>query len=94
MCTELFEKQESKIWVNQPASFTLNYDRSVEEQDEILLLDEEIEEGIGQWRLMLIATVVRIVVTKEAIEKFIAAKWKQIPLPSPQKQVYFSYNSS
>lgn len=72
--------------MNQPPVFTLNYDASVEDKDEVVLSDEEIEEGISQWKLTLVATVVGTKVTKESMEKFIAAQWKQITTPIVSKK--------
>lgn len=46
--TELFRNPgESKMRANQHPSFTLTFDSTVMEADEITISDEEIEEGLG-----------------------------------------------
>lgn len=48
MGTELFQNGEkSKLKVTQHPAFTLTFDSTVLEADEIILLDEEIGEGLG-----------------------------------------------
>lgn len=83
--TKLFTN-EPKIWVNQPPNFTLTYDTSMKGKDEVILSEEEIEEGIVQWKHTLVATVVGIEVTSEAMKKYIAVKWKQISPPTVSKK--------
>lgn len=63
--TKLFPKQESKIWAKQPPAFTLSYDDSVEDADEVIMFDEEIEEGVRQWKLAVVAMVVGTEGTKK-----------------------------
>lgn len=56
------------------------------DSEEIILSDEEVEEGLGQWKYMLVALVAGTKVTKDAMDKFINARWKQVAPPMVTKQ--------
>lgn len=73
------------LHIHQPPNFTMKFDRSVEQLDEIIISDDEMEEGIQQWRNTLVGCVMGTEVTKENMDKFVAAKWKRVVSPASSK---------
>lgn len=59
--------------MKQPPDFTLVYDETKVDVDQIILTDEELDEGISQWKLTLVVMMAGTELTREHLEKFIRA---------------------
>lgn len=59
--------EEPLLRISQSPHFKLVYDSSVEDLDEMVLTDEEIDEGINQWKDTSVASVVGTEVLKDAM---------------------------
>lgn len=64
---EFYKKEKAKapkLNVKQPPDFTLVYDDTVAGLDKVVLTDEELDEGICQWKHTLIGMVAGTEVTR------------------------------